>query len=146
MGIHNFFYHQEGRQPLKMVDPSKEQRNRRSLKCGYKDRLTIVLRKSIDIFPRKWHVTIFVVYHNHELLSPSGVRFLSANQVITKDDKNYIILYKETGLSVREIIAVSNILNFGVCFVVIFIMYFFTKIVTIFHPCIYHHVGVVKPH
>ena len=33
IGRRNFFYHREGRQPLKMVDPSKEQRNRKSLKC-----------------------------------------------------------------------------------------------------------------
>ena len=33
IGRRNFFYHREGRQPLKMVDPSKEQQNRKSLKC-----------------------------------------------------------------------------------------------------------------
>ena len=69
----NFFCHREGRQPLKIVDPSKEQRNRKSLKCGCKAHLTIVLRKSVDIIPRKWHVTMFVVDYNHELLSPLGV-------------------------------------------------------------------------
>ena len=69
----DFFCHREGRQPLKMVDPSKKQRNRKSLKCGCKAHLTIVLQKSIDIIPRKWHVTIFVIDHNHELLSPLGV-------------------------------------------------------------------------
>ena len=79
IGRRNFFCHRKGRQPLKMVDPSKEQRNRMSLKCGCKARLTIVLRKSIDIFPKEWQVTIFVIDHNHELLSPSSVRFLPAN-------------------------------------------------------------------
>ena len=53
IGRHNFFRHREGRQSLKMVNPSKEQRNRTSLKCGCKARLTIVLRKSIDIFPKE---------------------------------------------------------------------------------------------
>ena len=52
-GRRNFFCHQEGRQLLKMVDPSKEHRNRMSLKCGCKARLTVVLRKSIDIFPKE---------------------------------------------------------------------------------------------
>ena len=33
IGRRNFFYHREGRQPLKMVDPFKEQQNRKSLKC-----------------------------------------------------------------------------------------------------------------
>ena len=109
IGRCNFFCHREGRQPLKMVDPSKEQRNRMSLKCGCKARLTIVLRKSMDIFPKEWHVTIFVVDHNHELLSPSSVRFLLANLVITKDDKNCILLYKEAELSIREIIHVMEL-------------------------------------
>ena len=91
------------------MDPSKEQRNRKSLKCGCKTHLTIVLRKSIDIFPKEWQVTIFVVDHNHELLSLSSVRFLPANRVITKDDKNCILLYKEAGLSIREIIRVMEL-------------------------------------
>ena len=29
----DFFCHQQGKQPLKIVDPSKEQRNKKSLKC-----------------------------------------------------------------------------------------------------------------
>ena len=92
-----------------MVDPSKEQQNKQSLKCGCKAHLTIVLGKLIDIFPKEWHVTIFVVDHNHELLSPSSVWFLQANWVVTKDDKNCILLYKEAGLSVREIIHVMEL-------------------------------------
>ena len=39
----NFFCHREGTQPLKMVDLSKKQRNRKSLKCGCKACLTILL-------------------------------------------------------------------------------------------------------
>ena len=91
------------------MDPSKEQRNRKSLKCGCKTHLTIVLRKSIDIFPKEWHVTIFVVNHNHELLSPSSVWFLSVNRVITEDNKNCILSYKEVGFSVKEIIRVMEL-------------------------------------
>ena len=59
-------------------------------------------------FPKEWHVTIFVVDHNHELLFPLRVRFLPANGVITEDDKNCILLYKEVGLSIREIIRVME--------------------------------------
>ena len=67
------------------------------------------MQKSIAIFPKGWHVTIFVVDHNHELLSPSRVRFLSANRVTTKDNKNCNLLYKEVGLLVREIIRVMEL-------------------------------------
>ena len=109
IGRRNFFCHREGTQPLKMVDLSEKQRNRKSLKCGCKACLTIVLWKSIDIFPKEWHVTIFVIDHNHELLSPLSVRFLSTNWVITKDDKNCILLYREARLSVRKIIRVMKL-------------------------------------
>ena len=83
----DFFCYQQGKQPLKIVDPSKEQWNRKSLKCGCKAHLGIILRKSFDIFPWEWHVTKFVVDHNHDLLSLSEVEFLLANRVITIDDE-----------------------------------------------------------
>ena len=37
------------------------------------------------------------------------VRFLPTNRVITEDDKNCILLYKEVGLSIREIIRVMEL-------------------------------------
>ena len=67
------------------------------------------MRKSFDIFPREWHVTKFVINHNHELLSPSEVRFLLSNRVITKEDKDRILLLKKGGLSVRQIIRVMEL-------------------------------------
>ena len=90
------------------MDPSKEQRNRKSLKCGCKAHLIIILRKSFDIFPREWHVTKFVVDHNHDLLFPSEVQFLPANRVITIDDEKHIFLLKEVGLSIREVMHVME--------------------------------------
>ena len=100
-----FFFgcHWQGKQPLKIVDPSKEQRNRKSLKCGCKAHLSIILRKSFDIFPREWHVTKFVVDHNHDLFSPLEVRFLLANRVITIDDEKWIFLLKEAEISIKEV-------------------------------------------
>ena len=83
----DFFCYQQGKQPLKIVDPSKEQWNRKFLKCGCKAHLGISLRKSFDIFPWEWHVTKFVADHNHDLLSLSEVGFLPANRVITIDDE-----------------------------------------------------------
>ena len=105
----DFFCHQQGKQPLKVVDPSKEQRNRKSLKCGCKAHLIIILRKSFDIFPQEWHVTKFVVDHNHDLFSPTKMRFLPANQVITIDDEKHIFLLKEVGLSIREVMCVMEL-------------------------------------
>ena len=91
------------------MDPSKEQRNRKSLKCGCKAHLSIILRKSFDIFPREWHVTKFVVDHNHDLFSLLEVRFLPTNRVITIDDEKRIFLLKEAGLSIREVMRVMEL-------------------------------------
>ena len=44
-----------------------------------------------------------------KLLSPSRVRFLLPNRVITEDDENCILLYKEARLSIREIIHVIEL-------------------------------------
>ena len=80
-----------------------------STRCESKAYLRIPLRKSFDIFPREWYVTKFVIDYNHELLSPSEVRFLPTNQVITKEDKDRILLLKNSGLSVRQIIRVMEL-------------------------------------
>ena len=108
IGRRNFFCHREGRQPLKMVDPSKEQQNRKSLKCGCKACLTIVLWKSIDIILKEWHVTIFVIDHNHELLSPSSVWFLPANQVSLKMIKIVFSLFLFLFCRKRNIIKANS--------------------------------------
>ena len=91
------------------MDPSKEQQNRKSLKCGYKAHLSIILQKSFDIFTQEWHVTKFAVDHNHDLFSPSEVRFLPANRVIIIDDEKRIFLLKEAGLSIREVMHVIEL-------------------------------------
>ena len=83
--------------------------NRKSLKCECKAHLSIILRKSFDIFPQEWHVTKFVVDHNHDLFSPSKVQFLPTNRVITVDDEKHIFLLKEAGLSIREVMHVMEL-------------------------------------
>ena len=105
----DFFCHRQGKQPLKIMDPSKEQWNRKSLKCGCKAHLSIILRKSFDIFPREWHVTKFVVDHNYYFFSPLEVRFLLANRVITIDDEKHILFLKEVGFSIREVMCVMEL-------------------------------------
>ena len=94
----DFFCHRAGKPLLKIVDPSKVQRNRESLKCRCKAHLRIVLRRSFDIFPQEWHVTKFIIDHNYELLAPSKVRFLPSNRIITKEDEDRIQLLKEANL------------------------------------------------
>ena len=74
-----------------------------------KAHLSIILRKSFDIFPQEWHVTKFVVDHNHDLFSPSEVQFLPANRVTTIDDEKHIFLLKEAGLSIREVMYIIEL-------------------------------------
>ena len=81
----------------------------RGKKCGCKAHLSIILRKSFDIFPQEWHVTKFVVDHNHDLFSISKVQFLPANRVITIDDEKCIFLLKEARLSIREVMRVMEL-------------------------------------
>ncbi|KAG5541282.1 hypothetical protein RHGRI_021205 [Rhododendron griersonianum] len=99
----------EGKAPLKLFDPSKEQRNRKSVRCGCKARMRITFRKSFDIFPQEWQIIEFVKEHNHELLTPLEVRFLPANRIISKKDKDCILLFKEGGLQVSQIMRVMEL-------------------------------------
>ncbi|KAL2927442.1 Protein FAR1-RELATED SEQUENCE 11 [Bienertia sinuspersici] len=71
--------------------------------------MRITLKKCFDIFPEEWHVTKFVKEHNHELLSSEEMRFLPANRTISQEDEKQILLYKEAGLSVRQIIQVMEL-------------------------------------
>ena len=98
----------EGKARLKLVDSSKEQRNKKSVKCGCKARMRITLKKSFDIFPKEWQITEFITEYNHELLSPLEVRFLSTNRKITKEEEKHMLLLKEAGLSVKQIMHVME--------------------------------------
>lgn len=99
----------EGKPALKLVDPFKQQRNRQSVKCECKARICITLRTSCDIFLEEWQIVACVKEHNHELLAPSEVRFLSAYRTITKKDQDRILLLKEGGLTVRQIMRVMEL-------------------------------------
>ncbi|KAL2898336.1 Protein FAR1-RELATED SEQUENCE 11, partial [Bienertia sinuspersici] len=105
----DFYCHRSRTQPLKEIDPNKEQRNRVSVRCSCNAHLRIKLRRCNEIFPEEWHVTTFKVEHNHALLSQSQVRFLPANRIISEEDEKQILLYKEAGLTVRQIIRVLEL-------------------------------------
>ncbi|XP_058188771.1 protein FAR1-RELATED SEQUENCE 11-like isoform X2 [Rhododendron vialii] len=99
----------EGKPRLKLVDSSKEQRNKKSVRCGCKARIRITLKKSFDIFPQEWQITEFITEHNHELLSPTEVRFLPVNRKISDADEKRILLFKEAGLSVKEMMRLMEV-------------------------------------
>nr|GEW53836.1 protein FAR1-related sequence 11 [Tanacetum cinerariifolium] len=94
--------------------------------------MRLTLKKSFDIFPEEWHVTKFIKDHNHELLSQEEMRFLPSNRIITPENEQEILLYKEAGLNVREIIRVmelkKNVKHGGLSFLDKDIHNLFTKV------------------
>lgn len=61
------------------------------------------------MFLSDWQVTIFIVEHNHTLLTQSEVRFLPTNRIISDDYSERIFLLKEGGFSVRQLICVIEL-------------------------------------
>ncbi|KAK1370272.1 FAR1 domain-containing protein [Heracleum sosnowskyi] len=105
----DFCCHRGGKKPLKPFHPSKSHRNRESSKCECNAHMRLTLKRSSDIFPEEWHLTKFISEHNHNLLSSTYMRLLPINRVITTEDEGQILLYKEAGLSVRQIIRVMEL-------------------------------------
>ncbi|KAI5429436.1 hypothetical protein KIW84_034151 [Lathyrus oleraceus] len=105
----DFFCHREGRTSLKIIERSKEQRNRESTRCECKAHLRISLQKTHDMFPSEWRVTTFIVDNNHTLLTQSEVRFLPVNRIISDDYSERIFLLKEGGLSVRQLMRIIEL-------------------------------------
>ncbi|XP_071700907.1 protein FAR1-RELATED SEQUENCE 11-like isoform X2 [Rutidosis leptorrhynchoides] len=101
--------HRAGKKRSKSFNVSKHQRTRESIKCGCKAHIRITFKRSFDIFPEEWHITKFVKEHNHELLSPEAMRFLPVNRTITLEDEKQILLFKDAGLNVRQIIRVMEL-------------------------------------
>lgn len=71
--------------------------------------MRIALRKTNEIFPKEWHVATFSLEHNHELLSAQEVCFLPSYRTITKEDEKRIVMLKECGLSVKQIMRVMEV-------------------------------------
>ncbi|KAJ8431011.1 hypothetical protein Cgig2_017189 [Carnegiea gigantea] len=90
-GRQDFFCSCEGRVPPKVVNPVVEQRNRDSHKCGCGS----YMRDD----------------HDHKLLSPEQVRFLSTYRSIDKETEEQILLFKKAGLSVRQIMHIIELEN-----------------------------------
>ncbi|EPS67701.1 hypothetical protein M569_07072 [Genlisea aurea] len=95
-----FVCHRAGNTPVKSSSESKPQRNRKSSRCGCQAFMRI--SKSTEMGMPEWRVTGFVNHHNHELLEPNQVRFLPAYRMISESDKNRILMFAKTGISVQQ--------------------------------------------
>ena len=87
--------HRAGKKRLKVIDPSKDQRNRGSQNCECNAHIRVTWKQGFDIFPEEWHITTFMKDHNHDFLSQEEMHFLPINRIITPEDEYQILLYKE---------------------------------------------------
>ncbi|GKD79711.1 FAR1-related sequence 11-like protein isoform X2 [Tanacetum coccineum] len=71
--------------------------------------MRIKLKRINEIFPEEWQVVQFVAEHNHVLLSTQEVRFLPSYRCITTEDEKRILMLKEGGLSVRQLMRVMEL-------------------------------------
>ncbi|KAJ0969399.1 hypothetical protein J5N97_022276 [Dioscorea zingiberensis] len=102
-----FVCHRAGNTPIKASNESKPQRNRKSSRCGCQAYMRI--SKNTDSGVPEWRVTGFTNHHNHELLEPNQVRFLPAYRTISDNDKNRILMFAKTGISVQQMMRLMEL-------------------------------------
>uniref|UniRef100_A0A1D1Y0M5 Protein FAR1-RELATED SEQUENCE n=1 Tax=Anthurium amnicola TaxID=1678845 RepID=A0A1D1Y0M5_9ARAE len=102
-----FVCHRAGNTPVKAPNEAKAQRNRKSSRCGCQAYLRI--SKTMDSGDPEWRVTGFANHHNHELLEPHQVRFLPAYRTISETDKNRILMFSKSGISVQQMMRVMEL-------------------------------------
>ncbi|XP_072951673.1 protein FAR1-RELATED SEQUENCE 11 isoform X2 [Typha angustifolia] len=102
-----FVCHRAGNTPSKAASETKPQRNRKSSRCGCQAYMRI--SKSTDMGIPEWRVTGFANHHNHELLEPDQVRFLPAYRTISDTDRNRILMFTKTGISVQQMMRLMEL-------------------------------------
>jgi hypothetical protein len=102
-----FVCHRAGNTPAKSTTETKPQRNRKSSRCGCQAYMRI--SKTTEFGPPEWRVTGFANHHNHELLEPNQVRFLPAYRTISDVDKNRILMFAKTGISVHQMMRLMEL-------------------------------------
>lgn len=95
-----FVCHRAGNTPAKTSNDGKPRRNRKSSRCGCQAYLRI--SKIMELGLLEWRVTGFANHHNHELLEPNQVRFLPAYRTISEAEKQRILMFAKTGISVQQ--------------------------------------------
>ncbi|KAL3620791.1 Protein FAR1-RELATED SEQUENCE 11 [Castilleja foliolosa] len=104
-----FVCHRAGNTPSKALAEKKPQRNRKSSRCGCQAYMRI--SKSNELGVPEWRITGFLNHHNHELLEPNQVRFLPAYRTISESDKNRILMFAKTGISVQQMMRLLELEN-----------------------------------
>ncbi|KAI4374358.1 hypothetical protein MLD38_012363 [Melastoma candidum] len=104
----DFACHRGGYPQTKPSDDGKQQRDRRSSRCGCQAFMRIVKRADFDV--PEWRVTGFSNVHNHELLKSSEVEQMPAySSNMSADDKSRICMYAKAGMSVRQMLRLMEL-------------------------------------
>lgn len=67
------------------------------------------ISKNTDSGVPDWRVTGFANHHNHDLLEANQVRFLPAYRTISDIDKNRILMFAKTGISVQQMMRLMEL-------------------------------------
>ncbi|KAM3387199.1 hypothetical protein ACQJBY_010191 [Aegilops geniculata] len=103
-----FVCHRAGNTPAKPFDDgAKQQRNRKSSRCGCQAYLRI--GRDAGAGGLEWRVTGFSNHHNHELLRQDEVRFLPAYRVISDSDRDRILVFAKSGISVQQMMRIMEL-------------------------------------
>lgn len=104
-----FVCHRAGNAPAKpFSDGARPQRNRKTSRCGCQAYLRIG-RDPAGAAGPEWRVTGFSDHHNHELLRQDQVRFLPAYRVISDSDRDRILMFAKSGISVQQMMRIMEL-------------------------------------
>ncbi|XP_062185420.1 protein FAR1-RELATED SEQUENCE 11 [Phragmites australis] len=107
-----FVCHRAGSAPSKpLAGAPRPQRNRRSSRCGCQAYMRIgrTALAAAAVAPAGWRVTGFSNHHNHALLGQDQVRLLPAYRVISGPDKDRILMFAKSGISVQQMIRIIEL-------------------------------------
>ncbi|XP_072959900.1 protein FAR1-RELATED SEQUENCE 11-like isoform X1 [Typha angustifolia] len=103
----DFTCHRGGFPQAKQSDDHKQQRNRRSSRCGCQAYMRIVRMTDFDV--TEWRVSGFSNVHNHELLKSNQIHSLPAYCTLSAEDKSRICMFAKAGMSVRQMLRLMEL-------------------------------------
>ncbi|OEL17418.1 Protein FAR1-RELATED SEQUENCE 11 [Dichanthelium oligosanthes] len=105
-----FVCHRAGSAPAKpLAGAPKPQRNRSSSRCGCQAFMRIGRGAAAAGAPTEWRVTGFSDHHNHALLGQDKVHLLPAYRVISGADKDRILMFAKSGISVQQMMRIMEL-------------------------------------
>ncbi|KAJ1271140.1 hypothetical protein BS78_06G106100 [Paspalum vaginatum] len=105
-----FVCHRAGSAPVKpLAGAPRPQRNRSSSRCGCQAYMRIGRDAAAAGPLAEWRVTGFSNHHNHALLGQDKVRLLPAYRVISGPDRDRILMFAKSGISVPQMMRIMEL-------------------------------------